>query len=149
MVLPLCLVNTWCGMLHVWTLLLRHINLWQFMQRGMWQQVLRAGRRRSTVICLTHTFFVPVAIETAGVYGPRTLVFLKELGRRLSNRSGEKRERAYLFQRLSMTVQQGNAISIMGSLNSHLSHWPFYNKNNALFLIIILSRKKKSCHTTF
>ena len=52
------------------------------------------------MICLTNVF-VPVAIETAGAFGPRTLVFLRELGRRMSDCSGEKKEHAYLFQRLN------------------------------------------------
>ena len=34
-------------------------------------------------------FFPPVAIETTGVFGPRTTEFLKELGHRLRQVSGE------------------------------------------------------------
>eukprot|EP00731_Ephydatia_muelleri_P028679 Em0020g323a len=37
----------------------------------------------------SHHFFTPVAIETSGVYGPRTADFLKELGHRLRQVSGE------------------------------------------------------------
>ena len=61
--------------------------------------------------------FVPVAIETSGVLGPLTRTFLKELGHRLRRVSGEVRSRSYLLQRLSVSVQRGNAISILGSIN--------------------------------
>ena len=35
--------------------------------------------------------FVPVAVETMGAMGPRTLLFLKELGKRVRAQTGEAR----------------------------------------------------------
>ena len=35
--------------------------------------------------------FVPVAIETLGAFGPKTLSFMKELGRRIMVKTGDKR----------------------------------------------------------
>ena len=61
-------------------------------------------------------FFTPVAIETAGVFGPRTTKFLKELSHRLRQVSGEANSSAYLTQRLSVAVQQGNAASVLGTM---------------------------------
>ena len=57
-----------------------------------------------------------MAIETTGVFGPRTTGFLKELGHRLRQVSGEANSFAYLTQRLSVAVQQGNAAAVLGAM---------------------------------
>ena len=62
----------------------------------------------------THAF-TPVAIETSGVFGPQTMAFLKELGQRLAQASGDERSTTYLFQRLSVAVQRGNSASVLGT----------------------------------
>ena len=62
--------------------------------------------------------FVPVAIETTGVFGPDTVQFLRELGRRLQLVSADHNSFTYLVQRLSVAVQRGNAASVMGSARS-------------------------------
>ena len=59
--------------------------------------------------------FTPVAIETSGVVGPQTMAFLKELGQRLAQASGDERSTTYLFQRLSVAVQRGNSASVLGT----------------------------------
>uniref|UniRef100_A0A1X7V8V5 Uncharacterized protein n=1 Tax=Amphimedon queenslandica TaxID=400682 RepID=A0A1X7V8V5_AMPQE len=51
--------------------------------------------------------FVPVAIESLGSFGPRTVSFLKDLGRRISNYSGDLRTTEFLFQWLSVSIQRG------------------------------------------
>ena len=58
--------------------------------------------------------FVPVAIETTGVFGPDTTSFLKELGQRLRQVTGDDNSHRYLIQHLSVAVQQGNSASVMG-----------------------------------
>ena len=63
-------------------------------------------------------FFVPVAIETAGVFGPETMDFIQELGRCLQLVSADHNSFAYLIQRLSVAVQRGNAASVLGSARS-------------------------------
>ncbi|KAL5505800.1 hypothetical protein EMCRGX_G007305 [Ephydatia muelleri] len=65
----------------------------------------------------SHHFFTPVAIETSGVYGPRTADFLKELGHRLRQVSGEASSFHYLAQRLSVAIQRGNSASVMGTMD--------------------------------
>jgi len=42
-------------------------------------------------------------------------VFLSDLGRRISQMTNEKREGAFLFQRLSMVIQRHNAVAIQGT----------------------------------
>ena len=61
--------------------------------------------------------FTPVAIETMGTFGPRSLAFVKELGRRIRRESGEDKSTQYLLQRLSVAVQQGNCTAIMSAMS--------------------------------
>jgi len=63
----------------------------------------------------TYTF-VPVAVETLGAWDVVGLDMMKELGRRLSARTGDQRETFFLFQRLSVAIQKGNAASVLGTL---------------------------------
>ena len=67
-----------------------------------------------------HHIFTPVAIETGGVVGPQSLPFLQELGRRLRQVTGDSKSFVHLLQRLSIAVQQGNAASVLGSINHSL-----------------------------
>ena len=46
--------------------------------------------------------------------------FLKELGHRLRQVSGEANSYAYLTQRLSVAVQRGNAASVLWTMKSFL-----------------------------
>ena len=62
--------------------------------------------------------FVPVAIETSGVFGPKALSFLHELGSRLISVSMEPQARNYLLQRISVAIQRANAAAVMGTLSS-------------------------------
>ena len=62
--------------------------------------------------------FKPIAVETFGSWGPESLKFVKEIGKRIQNTTGEKRATEYLIQSLSMTIQRGNASSIMGTVGA-------------------------------
>ena len=53
---------------------------------------------------VTHSF-TPVAIDTSGVIGPKSLVFLKELGRRVRRHTKDERATSYLLQRISVAIQ--------------------------------------------
>ena len=55
-----------------------------------------------------------IAIETSGAIGSRSRAFLRELGRRVGAQTGEARSTSYLFQRLSVAIQRGNAAAVMG-----------------------------------
>ena len=59
--------------------------------------------------------FVPLAVETSGVIGPAAIKFVKELGRMITCVTGDQRETAWLWQRLSMAIVRGNAAAIRGS----------------------------------
>ena len=70
----------------------------------------------ATYIVPSH-FFVSIAFETSGVIGPKSRLFLKELGHRIKLSTGELRSAAFLLQRLSVAVQRGNAASVLGSIS--------------------------------
>ena len=74
------------------------------------------SKKKSKYSCLGPAyFFTPVAIETSGACGPLTLEFLRDLGNRLRQATGEESSFAYLLQRLSVAVQRGNAASVLGT----------------------------------
>ena len=59
--------------------------------------------------------FEPVAVETSGVFGPSTRNIVQEIGKRIAEKTGDKRETLWLKQRLNIAVQRGNALSIIAS----------------------------------
>ena len=65
-------------------------------------------------LTLTYTF-IPIACETLGPLSSSALSFFVELGRRITAVSGDPRESAFLFQRLSVTIQRFNGICFKGS----------------------------------
>ena len=58
---------------------------------------------------------IPIATETLGSWGPLGLKFVREIGGRIAESTGEKRSRYYLFQAISMAIQRGNVSSILGT----------------------------------
>ena len=59
--------------------------------------------------------FVPIAIETSGVFGPEVCSFFKELGHRLKTRSGDPSSFGYLLQHIGVTIQRGNTAAVLGT----------------------------------
>ena len=59
--------------------------------------------------------FQPIAVETLGGFGPETLLFLREIGHRISETTNDKRATLFLRQRLSIAVQIGNAACVRES----------------------------------
>ena len=56
-----------------------------------------------------------MAIETSGVFGPKSLLFVRELGR-IARVTGEVKSTNYLVQRLSVAVQRGNSAAVLGTM---------------------------------
>ena len=65
--------------------------------------------------------FTPVGFETLGPWGPEALRLISKIGSLVANQSGETRSTSFLKQRISLTIQRGNAASILSSLPSHRS----------------------------
>ena len=73
----------------------------------------------------------PVSMETLVSWAIDGLHFIQTIGNRIAEHTAEPRSRAYLLQRISVAVQRGNAISVMGSL-------PPADKLNELFICEII-----------
>ena len=58
-----------------------------------------------------HYDFVPVAVETMGSWSDNALLFVKTLGKRLTEATGDRQETFYLLQRISVAIQRCNAIT--------------------------------------
>jgi len=56
--------------------------------------------------------FATIAVETLGA---GAVELLHELGRRITESTGERRATEYLLQRLSVAIQRDNAFSVLGS----------------------------------
>jgi len=66
----------------------------------------------------TSHVFVPVAVETLGAWGPEAARLVGEVGRRLGIAQHEPRAGSFLRQRISLAMQRGNAISVLGTLGA-------------------------------
>ena len=60
--------------------------------------------------------FAPIAVETLGPLNTSACQFFGNLGRKISSSSGNDREGAFLFQRVSVLVQRFNAVLLHDSL---------------------------------
>ena len=60
--------------------------------------------------------YEPIAIDTLGVLNTSARQLLCDLGRKISEHTGEVRETSFLFQRCSVLVQRFNAILLHDSI---------------------------------
>ena len=77
---------------------------------------LAEAKKSSKYALLSTVSFFPVAIESLGALGPMSRSFLKSLDQRICRYTGDELAGHYLLQRLSITVQRGNASLIMDSI---------------------------------
>ena len=77
-------------------------------------QAERNKCQKYALLCTSH-HFVPIAIETSGVFGPEAASFFGELGRRIRAETGEPRSLPFLLQGIAVAVQQGNAAAVLGT----------------------------------
>jgi len=63
-----------------------------------------------------HYIFIPVAVETTGVWGKEGFNLIKKIGSKITGVMGGKRSTNYLFQRLSIHIQRSNAACVLGTL---------------------------------
>lgn len=73
-------------------------------------------RKEQKYSLLTEEYiFVPIAFESLGPMSQKAFRFLQEVGRRSAATTGDNREAAFLFQRVSVALQRFNAVMLMGS----------------------------------
>ena len=63
----------------------------------------------------THLFY-PFAIETGGAWHDLAIELVQEIGRRTTIVTEETRETTFLFQRLSIALQRGNAVAFLNTM---------------------------------
>ena len=63
----------------------------------------------------THIFY-PFVVEIAGKWHEMAIELTQEIGRRIAAITEGTRETTFLFQRLSMALQIGNAISFQNTM---------------------------------
>ena len=71
----------------------------------------KAAVKKITKYVATHSF-VPVAIERSGAWCSQSAKFIEDLRRRITTITNEPHETTYLYQRMSVTLQRGNAVAI-------------------------------------
>ena len=65
---------------------------------------------------LASIIFAPFAIETAGTWHEMAIELTQEIGRRITAITEETRGTTFLFQRLSIALQRGNAVSFHNTM---------------------------------
>jgi hypothetical protein len=96
------------------TLAKSHLSVASTSQGGPAENAAIAKEAKYTHLTATYAF-APVAFETLGPINSSGAALLNELGRRITLVTGDLRERTFLFQRLSITIQRYNAVSFRGS----------------------------------
>ena len=56
-----------------------------------------------------------MGVETYGAYGPQGIKLVNQIGKKkIQGATGEKLSTFFLFQSISMAIQRGNAVCVMG-----------------------------------
>ena len=71
-------------------------------------------KNKYLTIARTH-YFVPVVVESSGAFGPDALQLLTDIARRIRAVTRVIKSRAYLFQHVSVALQQGYAAAVLGT----------------------------------
>ena len=87
-----------------------HINMTSSEAGAAARQAVSTKNTKYIDITSTHIFY-PTAIETAGSWDVQALEVIEEIGRRVTEATEDPMETMYLFQRLSIAIQRGNALS--------------------------------------
>ena len=91
-------------------------------QAGSAAATAELTKRQKYADIINSVEFVPVAIETSGVWGKEAWDLVADVGRRIATVTHEPRSTTFLRQRLSVAVQRGNACCILGTFRSDHSN---------------------------
>ena len=109
--------GVWLGISLVQTLAPSHLNI--AINRPGVVACEAEDKKRAKYASLSPTFcFVPVAVGTLGALGDGADELMHDLGRRISEVTGERRATEFLLQKLSVAIQRGNAASVLGTVDS-------------------------------
>ena len=72
--------------------------------------------------------FVPIAVETFGAFGEEAAKFMSELHRSRTKYDNTRHSRSasFLFQRLSVSMQRGNAACVLETIPVGCSFYSFF-----------------------
>lgn len=74
-------------------------------------------RRKYTSLTPSY-IFTPICIESLGAWGSSAKDFIRKIGARVREVTGEIRSTSFLIQRLALDVQRGNAAAVLGTIPS-------------------------------
>ena len=79
-------------------------------------------KKRAKYTSLDSQYIVcPVAVETFGAWGPESFQIVQKIGREIQRVAAEPKTVQYLLQRISVSIQRGNASSVFATLPSGAS----------------------------
>ena len=78
---------------------------------------------------LDRYIFYGIGFETLGSWGPSALDILGQIGRRIMEHTGDRRTMDFLRQKISVEIQRGNAVSVLGTAGK------MTNLDNPFFLL--------------
>ena len=116
------------------------------LEPGTAARAAEARKEKRYASLATQYLFAPLAVETSGVIGPAATRLIKELGRRTAAATGERRETAWLWQRVSMAIIRGNAAAIRGSAaQTAINPAATYDKRPAVTAQVSWGRLHRGC----
>ena len=65
----------------------------------------------------THIFY-HISIETAGSWDDQAVELIEEIGRRSAQETDDPKDTTYLFQRISVAIQRGNALAFFNTFDT-------------------------------
>ena len=95
-----------------------HINMTSSEAEAAARQAALTKNTKYIDIISTHIFY-PIVIETACSWDVQALEVIEEIGGRITEATEDPKETMYLFQRLSMTIQRGNALSFFNTFDKN------------------------------
>ena len=104
------------------TCAISHIASTSYLPRAAAEHAATLKKQKYAALSQTHEF-VPLAIETSGVFNSEGLEFVKKIGSQISNASSDEKETAYRFQCISVAIQRLNSISFSGSVEQCDNKW--------------------------
>ncbi|MEL7309521.1 MAG: hypothetical protein AAGK05_17815 [Pseudomonadota bacterium] len=100
---------------------LRHLACDQGASIAAHRETLKA--KKYVNITVENDFiFLPVSCETLGGFGPVSRDFINEIGTRICMKTGDRRAKIFLRQRLGIAIQVGNAVSIAQQVENTATH---------------------------
>lgn len=67
-----------------------------------------------------------MAVETMGVWCKEGKEWIRTIGKKMIDKTGDPRSKSYLTEKISLAIQRGNAASVLSALPSEEMNALFY-----------------------